>query len=243
MNWRLFTVPAVVRTGLRAVESPTLDLEVLARLRDAIVHGEIPPGRRINQLRTAHHLGVSRGPVRAAMAKLAQEGLVENVPRRGSFTTTLDRSTVVDVYGVREALESFAASEAASRATPEAVDELQRRIERMRVLAARKDVRRLVDADLDFHLRVVELSGNRQIAYLWKITEVNIRRILLFRQNALSTLRDVPESHLPTISALRRHDPAAAAETLRTHIQEARADLVAHWPDHNDDATSRREET
>ena len=230
--------------GLRAVESPTLDLEVLERLREAIVRGEIPPGRRINHLRTASHLGVSRGPVRAAMAKLAQEGLVENVPRRGSFATPLDRSTVVDVYGVREALESFAAAEAASRTTPQAADELQRRVERMRTLAEREDVPRLVDADLDFHRRVVELSGNRQVAYLWKITEANIRRILLFRQNALSTLRDVPESHLPTISALRRHEPAAAAQTLRTHIQEARADLVAHWPDHDHtaDAVPRREE-
>ena len=232
----------MVRVGLRAVESPTLDLEVLDRLRDAIVQGEIPPGRRINQLRTARHLGVSRGPVRAAMAKLAQEGLVENVPRRGSFTTALDRSTVVDLYGVREALESFAAAEAASRVTPEAVDELQQRVERMRTLAARKDVRRLVNADLEFHRRVVELSGNRQIVYLWRITEVNIRRILLFRQKALTTLRDVPESHLPTISALRRHQPVAAAQTLRAHIQEARADLVAHWPDQNEDAAPRREE-
>lgn len=232
-----------VGMGLRAVESPTLDLEVLERLRDAIVQGDIPPGRRINHLHTARHLGVSRGPVRAAMAKLAQEGLVENVPRRGSFATPLDRSTVVDVYGVREALESFAAAEAASRAPREALDELQRRVERMRTLAARKDVLRLVDADLDFHRRVVELSGNRQVAYLWKITEVNIRRILLFRENALSTLRDVPESHVSTVTALRRHDPAAAAETVRRHIQEARADLVAHWPDHKEDATPRGEDT
>ncbi len=227
--------------SLRSVETSTLDLEVLERIRDAIVQGDIPPGRRINQLRTASHLGVSRGPVRAAMAKLAQEGLVENVPRRGSFATPLDRSTVADVYGVREALESFAAAEAASRITRGSVDELRRKIERMQALAARKDVRRLVDADLEFHRRVVELSGNRQIAYLWKITEVNIRRILLFRQKALSTLRDVPDSHLPTIEALRRGDPAAAAEALRTHIREACADLVAHWPDRKEDESPRRD--
>jgi DNA-binding GntR family transcriptional regulator len=229
--------------GLRAVVSSTLDLEVLERLRDAIVQGAIPPGRRINHLRTARHLGVSRGPVRAAMATLAQEGLVENVPRRGSFTTPVDRSTAVDVYGVREALESFAAAEAASRAPREALDELQRRVERMRRVAVRNDVVRLVDADLDFHRRVVELSGNRQVTYLWKITDVNIRRILFFRQSALSTLRDVPESHLPLIDALRRHDPAAAAETVRTHIRAACADLVAHWPDHIEDAQPRRGNT
>jgi DNA-binding GntR family transcriptional regulator len=229
--------------GLRAVESSTLDLEVLGRLRDAIVQGDIPPGRRINHLRTARHLGVSRGPVRAAMATLAQEGLVENVPRRGSFTTPVDRSTAIDVYGVREALESFAAAEAAFRAPQAALDELQRRVERMHTVAARNDVVRLVDADLDFHRRVVELSGNRQVTYLWKITDVNIRRILFFRQSALSTLRDVPESHLPLIDALRRHDPAAAAETVRTHIRAACADLVAHWPDHTEDAQPRRGNT
>ena len=228
-------------TGLRTVHSSTLNLAVLERLRDAIVRGDIPPGHRVNHLRTANHLGVSRGPVRDALAKLAQEGLVENVPRRGSFTTPLDCSTVADVYGVREALESFAAAEAARRAPREAVDDLQRRIERMRTLAARKDVRRLVDADLDFHRRVVELSGNRQVAHLWEITEVSIRRILLFRHHALSTLHDVPDSHLPTIRALRRHDPAAAAETLRAHIREACADLIAHWPSREEDAPPRRD--
>lgn len=233
-----------MRTSLRSVESSTLDLEVLERLRDAIVRGEIAPGLRVNHLRTAHHLGVSRGPVRAALAKLAEEGLVENVPRRGSFTTPLDSSTVTDVYGVREALESFAAAEAARRAPPEALDELQRTIARMRALAARPDVRRLVEADLEFHRRVVELSGNHQIAHLWKITEVSIRRILIFRQNALSTLRDVPDSHLPTMDALRRRDPDAAAAALRAHIRDACADLVAHWPNSEPrdpaDGTQRR---
>lgn len=232
-------MPAV-GTNLRSVDASTLDLAVFERLRDAIVRGEIGPGRRVNHLRTAHNLGVSRGPVRAALAKLAQEGLVENVPRRGSFTTPLDCTTVTDVYGVREALESFAAAEAAREAPVEAVDELERIVERMRKLAARNDVRRLVDADLEFHRRVVELSGNRQVLQLWQITEASIRRILVFRQNALSTLRDVPDSHLPTISALRRRDPAAAAEALRTHIREARSDLIAHWPSRTEDAPPRR---
>ena len=86
-----------MNVGLRTLEASTLDAEVLDQVRDAIVTGKIPPGRRINHLRTARQLGVSRGPVRAAMAKLAQEGLVKNVPRRGSFTTPLDRSTVSDV--------------------------------------------------------------------------------------------------------------------------------------------------
>lgn len=217
--------------GLRTLEASTLDAEVLDQVRDAIVTGKIPPGRRINHLRTARQLGVSRGPVRAAMAKLAQEGLVKNVPRRGSFTTPLDRSTVSDVYGVREALESFAAAEAARRAPPEAAEELRRSIERMRGFAARHDVTGLVDADLEFHRRVVELSGNQQLAHVWKVTAVSIRRILLFRHRALSTLRDIPDSHLPIVRALRDRDSAAAAETLRTHIQEAGSDLVAHWPD------------
>lgn len=227
--------------GLRTLEASTLDAEVLDRVRDAIVRGEIPPGRRINHLRTARQLGVSRGPVRAAMAKLAQEGLVKNVPRRGSFTTPLDRSTVSDVYGVREALESFAAAEAARRAPSEAIEQLRRSIERMRGFAARHDVTGLVDADLEFHRRVVELSGNQQLARAWNVTAVSIRRILLFRNQALSTLRDIPDSHLAIVEALRDRDSAAAAQTLRAHIQEAGSDLVAHWPDSEDVAGPGRE--
>ena len=56
--------------SLRSVETTTLDLEVLERIRHAIVHGDIPPGRRINHLRTASHLGVSRGPLREAIRRL-----------------------------------------------------------------------------------------------------------------------------------------------------------------------------
>lgn len=218
------------------IQPRTLDGDVLERVRGAILSGRITPGSRINQNRTALHLGVSRGPVRAALAQLAREGLVENIPHRGSFATPLEPSTVRETYGVREALESYAATQAVAVASEAVLRELTEIVARMRRAADRRDVKRLVEGDLDFHRRLIQLSGNRQLAYLWQVAELQVRRILSFRHRSLRTLREIPDSHLETIAALGRGDAAAAADSVQRHIRDACADLVANWPEHKPSA-------
>jgi DNA-binding GntR family transcriptional regulator len=86
-------------------------------LRQRILHGEVRPGERLNEVEIAGELGVSRGPIREALQRLASDGLVELQARRGAFMRRLGPAEVRDLFEVRLALETTVARLAAQRAT------------------------------------------------------------------------------------------------------------------------------
>src|SRR6185312_12097300 len=88
-----------------------------AALRDQILSGHRAPGDRLNEVEIAAELGVSRGPLREAMQRLARDGLVVVQPHRGSYVRNLEPDEIVELYDVRIALECAAARLAAERRT------------------------------------------------------------------------------------------------------------------------------
>src|SRR5215218_4148169 len=96
--------------------------QVYAALRAAIVNAELEPGRRLSENQLADLIGVSRTPVRDALARLRDERLVAIVPQLGTFVTYIDRDAVADAHFVREALEVGAIRIAAERATDGALE-------------------------------------------------------------------------------------------------------------------------
>jgi DNA-binding GntR family transcriptional regulator len=108
---------------------PTLTVEALNErvcqtLRDAIVTGKLAPGQRLVEEALAERLGVSRAPIREALAALQREGLVTCLPSRGVMVTVLTRRDVREIYGLRTALECWAVREACRIATPEQLETL-----------------------------------------------------------------------------------------------------------------------
>ncbi len=104
-------------TGLQSVTVETSTELVYANLHDAITTGTLVPGQRLIEARLAERMGVSRAPLREAMQKLAAEGLLENLPRRGVVVAILRKADAAEIYGLRTALECWAAREACHRAT------------------------------------------------------------------------------------------------------------------------------
>src|SRR5438105_268871 len=90
---------------------------VRERIRTAILAGELPAGTKLVEADLARSFGVSRGPIREALRELSREGLVVDLPRRGTFVCTLSQTDFLEVYAVREALELGAAHEATKSAT------------------------------------------------------------------------------------------------------------------------------
>ena len=101
-----------------AVETRTLRGQVLGAVRSAVVSGRLAPGARVNEAQLASDLGVSRGTLREAIRRLEQEGLLVTLSHRGTFVRELSTEEIAEVYGVRLALESYAAREASTQLTP-----------------------------------------------------------------------------------------------------------------------------
>lgn len=104
---------------------PNLPLQAYEIIKGWIVNQDLAPGMKLQEDALADRLGVSRTPFREALSRLAQEGLVTMVPRRGTFVVDLTQEDIVDLYEAREAIEGMAAHLAARRRTPDHLRQMQ----------------------------------------------------------------------------------------------------------------------
>ena len=214
---------------LENISQITIEAQVLDRLRDAILQGYFPAGGQLNQVHVAAQFGVSRGPVRAALNKLEQEGLVRNVPHRGTFVAPLDKKTVSDLYNVRAALEGYAVRLAVERCTPQDVSKLSQLVQETRDAARRGDTQEVIRLDFLIHKFFMELSDNTFLIQTWSTIKIHVQRVLNFRHRSYPNLQEIADSHLPFIELMQSKNTEEAARTMEAHICDALNDLMERW--------------
>lgn len=202
--------------GLAVIRHENLDEKVYARIRAMIADGVLTPGQRVAQEALAARLGVSRTPLVNALKRLAQDGLLRAIPRRGFRVRELSTLELVQLFELRERLEPLAAELAALRITP---DEAERMAEEWRGMASLPDTpeahQAYVERDRAFHRRLTELSGNPFLRAA--MDPVNMLAAAYLHGTPRPWEDTVPD-HLAVIEGLRRGDPAASGAAMRNHI-------------------------
>ncbi|MEV7190077.1 GntR family transcriptional regulator [Kitasatospora sp. NPDC093102] len=195
---------------------------VYLRLRERIIEGEYPAGRRLVERELADTMDVSRVPVREAMQRLETEGFLTVQARKGAVVAEFGPAEAEHFFAVREPLEALAASLAAQHATPAGLKNLERILARTRRAAEAGRLRETVGLNADFHRAIVELSGNPLLQDMMAPLDGRLRR--LFR------LTTGPESGTPMcteheqlLAAIRARDPRTAADLARRHVAGTRA--------------------
>jgi len=194
-----------------------------AYLRGAILAGALLPGARISEPGLAQELGISRTPVREALHRLAQEGLVELLPGRGARVRVLSVEEVREVYDVRALIEGEAAALAAQNATEAELNRLEQLLQELDALPDEAYAQQM-RVDFDFHTSLVEAAHNKTLARIY----ADLRSSLTLIRSFLQTLSQHPktrEQHQAIVSALRARNPAMASEAVRAHVRYFR-DLV-----------------
>jgi DNA-binding GntR family transcriptional regulator len=206
--------------GRRAAPTAGLADGVYERLRSAIVRGELRPNERLVEADLADWLEVSRTPVRECLQRLAAERLVAN-RRRGWIVQEHSTDDIREIYGVRAALEGYAAQLAARQASR---DQVERIMALARIdPAAYADPPRhgFVEYNQQFHDCVVEACGNSRLAEaISRSTEYYFN----YRLAAVYTPADVAAAiggHLAIGQAIERREPDAAERLARAHVHEA----------------------
>jgi DNA-binding GntR family transcriptional regulator len=200
-------------------------------LRGELLSAEHAPGTRLVESEIARRLEVSQAPVREALRRLAHEGLVLQLPRRGSFVAHLSAEEARKSYAVRAALEVVAVDEVIESEDPDLipalVGSLEEHLASMVAAAEADDVARLVAADAAFHRTVWEASGNELLTRIWPMVEVAMRNLTVVSNRLYYVwLSDVAATHRPLIESLRTRDPAAPqmfqehALDVWTHAEE-----------------------
>jgi DNA-binding GntR family transcriptional regulator len=209
---------AEIATG-PGVENLTLWQRVHDYLRTEILEGRLQPGTELVEVALAGQLGVSRGPLREAIGRLAAEGLVTVSPRRGAVVRSLSREEFLELYQVREALERMAVQLAVPRLTDEQFQGLAELNEAMDAYAARNEVDAFFDTNLAFHARLFEAAGNSRLQDLYRqlLGQLGSYRLrsLMLRGNLQ---RSVAE-HKAILRAARRGDAERAARLMADHIR------------------------
>jgi DNA-binding GntR family transcriptional regulator len=211
------------------INQHTLRKSVTDSMRQAIVGGVLRPGEQINQVDVASRLRVSRAPVREALRQLEEEGLVLNLPHKGTFVTEITTSDIEEVYSVRRVLENFAIQRAIEQVSDDDLNALSEIVSEMAKAAEIPDASLLRDLDLQFHLTICKCAHHQLLLQLWKSIEVRVRRVVALRHGIYKDPRDIVGSHPDILKAIQAKDVERAANLMDIHIREAGELLLAAW--------------
>ena len=214
-------------SALDPISAPGLADTIAERLRTAIQTGVYPPGTRLPERPIAAELGVSHIPVREALARLAEEGLVDREPRRGARVAAHTAEQLDEISSLRIVLEQLVARRAHERMTADAELELRAIADRMLQAAADGDVDLLVTLDQRFHERLWELADHELLNELAAQVRGRIVAFLRAAAHALPPegLREHARTHTALVAAIADGTPAMAQREMARHIQVA-ADRV-----------------
>jgi DNA-binding GntR family transcriptional regulator len=201
--------------------------QAYAALRAAIVGAELEPGRRLSENQLADLIGVSRTPVRDALARLRDERLVAIVPQLGTFVTFIDEEAVADAHFVREALEVGAIRIAADVVDDGRMRALEDNLSAQERAVAADDAETFARLDDDLHHILCDLSG-REVA--WRLSERTrgqLDRVRLLSLPEAGYRDQVLAEHRAVVAAVVDRDAARAERELRHHLRMVLSQLPA----------------
>lgn len=197
------------------------------RLKQLILDNNVPAGSQMLEMEAAARLGMSRTPVREAMVRLEQEGMVELRSRHGMRVLPVSAEALAEIYEILTALEGMAAEAVARKgANPAQLAELQQSVDEMEEALAADDLIRWSAADARFHRLLVDLAGNRRLAAIVEQVSDQAHRARLttlrLRPKPVGSNRD----HAALVQAIRDRDPSRARDIHEQHRRRAAEMLV-----------------
>jgi DNA-binding GntR family transcriptional regulator len=191
-----------------------LEDKIYNRLKAMILDKALRPGERLQLAQLGAEMGVSRTPLVNALKRLSAERLVEWVNRYGIYVRRFTAQEMVDLYEIRVALESLAARLAAERVTTAEIDRLEDMFRNVDTSETPEAMRKYTPLDRDFHWRIVELSGNRQLVAALESIHM---QIFAYQDGIARTIAESVPEHKEFLRALRARDSATCERLMRTH--------------------------
>lgn len=212
--------------GTTRIPRATFASMVTEQLRSRIVNGDVEPGSQLSETELAASFGVSRGPVREALQRLIQEGLLRSEPHRGVFVPVLADADVVDIYLARSALESAAVRVVVeSHRCDTAARALDTPTRAMELAEAAGDWEAVGNSDLEFHVALVRATGSARLQRMFN-TVISETRLCLGVLTAADAREGLVAEHRQLVGLIERGDTEQALIVLEKHFDDA-VDVLA----------------
>ena len=198
-----------------------------AYIKDAILCLRFPPNERLRTVEIATSIGLSRTPVREALSRLEQEGLVKRDHGSGYVVQAMTVRDVLDLYNVRESLEGQAALEAIPNITPQAIAELTGILREADTLLDNRSYDEFLMKNRAFFLTIARLTGNELLLQMLGIINDRIKLVgaLIVSLHEART-REIVLENKRILKALKAKDRVSLEAAVRAHIQRAREHVI-----------------
>ncbi len=190
-------------------------------LRAAILDGTVPPGGQLREAHIAADLGVSRSPLREALTRLEEEGLVVKIPFRGAFVAEVSAEAVAEIASIRLLVEPYAAELSAEALRGSERPTLVQTLEDLNRATEENDIPASIDAHLRFHRLFYDLSGNSILLNLWNGWETKLRLYLTVDHRSYSDVHDIAVEHERLAAVALDGDQDAFRHELAQHFRSA----------------------
>src|SRR4030043_1704985 len=211
--------------GLRIHKRKSLREKVYESLRKSILHGKMKPGQHLIEEQLADHVGISRTPVREAFHKLERDELVTRLPKGGFAVREFTKEDVEEIFGIRSALESYAAYLGTLHITPDKVSTLEKKLKESEEALEKGDDEKVVQLHTEFHDLLYKSCKSKKLVEM-----INNFRDYFFRYR--SALLHTPEGlshsnrdHRQMLEAMKNKNARLAERFVRKHLERGK-DLV-----------------
>ncbi|MDN3921271.1 GntR family transcriptional regulator [Roseateles violae] len=201
--------------------------QVVARLRNLLVEGLIPPGAKLNERELCERLQISRTPLREAIKLLAAEGLVDLLPNRGAVAVKLTEADVMHSFEVLAALEGLSGELAAQRISDAEIAELRALHYEMLACHARRDLSGYYRLNARIHTAINEAAGNPVLAQSYRAINARVQALRFRTNQDEAKWSRALDEHQRMIEALAARDAAGLRAILVEHLLAKRDTVLA----------------
>lgn len=214
------------RGSLDPVVQESTPAIIARKIRDAIARGDFAPGVQLGEAELAKELGVSRGPLREAMQRLTQEGLLVSYRNRGLFVVSMDEDDFRDIYLARSAVEAAAINRVAGADPEGAAAKLMEAVREMEDAAATPGGEAITEADMRFHALLVELAGSPRLKKMHDTLLTETQMCLNALKSTYQTADKRIAEHRGIAEAISRGDADLAQKLMDEHMDDALMRLI-----------------
>lgn len=197
----------------------TLSMRVAEEIRASILSGTFALGSQLNEMELAEKFGVSRGPLREAMQRLIQEGLLHSEPHRGVFVPELTDTDLMDIYFVREAIEGAAIQRIMAGADRAGVHQILRGVVRqMAEVIAQGSWMQVAELDLTFHRAIVDAAASYRLSRMYATVQAETKLCMHMLRGGYRSSKALVEEHERLADMIAGDDVKAALQELSRHF-------------------------
>lgn len=210
-----------------AIRSPSLNEQAYRAFRHRLITLRYKPGDYLNTAQVMEDLAMGRTPVNQAIHRLATEGLLQIIPRKGVMVAPLSIDDALELIEVRLVNETLCAQLASQKVDEAHIIALRELNQQIAVASEARDREKMMLLDREFHQVLAEIAGNRRLADILSVIHAQAQRFWAMTLSSVSHMDEVIAEHDEIIAALAAGDTQRAAEAARAHIYSFKRALLA----------------